>query len=183
MNNAGLERLKNFPIDSNDIVFIGTSITEGLPIELFPEVKIKNRGIGWNRTTHIMNRLDDIEEAKPRKLFIEAGINDIRKGQIDPAIDNYRQIIHAIKYYCPKTEIFAQSALPVTGEFSGFNHDIIIFNDELRALCLQEKIRYINLYPLFVKSGRLDSAYSTDNLHLNIDGYKKMVGAIDSLIR
>src|SRR5688572_24311555 len=45
-------------IDSNDIVFIGNSLTEGFPLdEYFHRTDIKNRGIGGSETSHLLDRI------------------------------------------------------------------------------------------------------------------------------
>src|SRR6266850_1288151 len=48
------------PLDTNDIVMIGTSLTEGFPIETMKNCHIKNRGIAASQFHHLLGRLDGI---------------------------------------------------------------------------------------------------------------------------
>ena len=66
------------PITSKDIVFIGNSITNGAEwSELFPEKKVKNRGISGDTPEGVYDRLDPVVKGKPAKIFILIGVNDI----------------------------------------------------------------------------------------------------------
>ncbi len=62
------EYYSKFPIQSDDIVFIGNSLTEMFNVtELFGNVK--NRGIGGDKSRGLLFRLASIVEGKPKKIF------------------------------------------------------------------------------------------------------------------
>jgi hypothetical protein len=66
-----------------EVVMLGDSLTElGEWQEMFPEVKIANRGISSDMTSGILERLDEVMEARPRKVFLMAGINDLFWGGV-----------------------------------------------------------------------------------------------------
>src|SRR4051812_40084575 len=47
------------PVGKKDVVFFGTSLTEGFPVcEWFGA---KNRGIGWNTSSDLLKRVDNIK--------------------------------------------------------------------------------------------------------------------------
>jgi len=57
-----------------DVVFIGDSITDGAEWEdLFPSLKIANRGIGGDRTDGVLKRLDSIYSTSASRAFIMIG--------------------------------------------------------------------------------------------------------------
>ena len=59
-------------ITSKDIVFIGNSITNGAEWnELFPQKRVKNRGISGDTSEGVFDRLDAIVKGKPAKIFLE----------------------------------------------------------------------------------------------------------------
>lgn len=164
------------PVSIGAIIFVGNSITEGGNwSELFPEKHILNRGIGGDITEGVVNRLDEIVRHQPSKIFICIGTNDIAKGiSQEVIIQNYRTILETVKARSPETKIYVQSVLPVgknliTGHS---NEKIVPLNVEIKKLCSEMKIRYIDLYPSFIdETGYLIPAYTNDKLHLLGKGY------------
>ena len=62
---------EKLPIDSDDIVFLGNSITNGCEWhELFNNPNIKNRGISSDVSMGVYDRLDPIIKGKPAKIFL-----------------------------------------------------------------------------------------------------------------
>jgi lysophospholipase L1-like esterase len=160
------------PIDSCDIVFVGNSLTEAFPVtEIFGKY-VKNRGISGNSTIHLLNRIKPIAQKHPKKIFIEIGVNDFNFGySVESAFHNYEKIIHSIKTYSPRTQIFVQSLMPTCMSYKSIIHSIDSLNVELRQYCRSQQITYIDLYTPMLKSSGLDSAYTADGIHLNNKGY------------
>ncbi|HUX93953.1 MAG TPA: GDSL-type esterase/lipase family protein, partial [Ignavibacteriaceae bacterium] len=72
---------ETLPNEENGIVFIGDSIINGCEwSELIQNSNIKNRGIISDTTEGILNRIDKTLEAKPKKIFIMIGVNDLSSG-------------------------------------------------------------------------------------------------------
>ena len=90
---------KALPHDTTDIVFLGTSLTGGFLLsELFKDTRLKNRGIGGNRTNGILNRLSEVTDGKPAKIFLKVGTNDIQPNCItDTIFNNFLKIVNGIK--------------------------------------------------------------------------------------
>lgn len=93
-----------------DVVFIGDSITDGAEWEdLFPSLKIANRGIGGDRTDGVLKRMDSIYSTNARKAFIMIGINDFGGGaEVNDVVENYKSIIsnlvaHGMQTYVQST--------------------------------------------------------------------------------
>lgn len=71
------------PLHSSDIVFLGNSITDGCEwAELFENRHVKNRGISGDRSGWLLERLDSIIAAHPKKLFLMIGTNEDRKSVV-----------------------------------------------------------------------------------------------------
>ena len=142
------------PVSTGAIVFLGNSITEGGNwSEMFPEKHILNRGIGGDISEGVLKRLDEVIRHQPSKLFICIGTNDIAKGVEQTAIlQNYRTILETVKAQSPVTKIYVQSVLPVGKDviFGHSNQKIVPLNTEIKKLCTEMKITYINLYPNFL---------------------------------
>ena len=86
-------------ITSKDIVFIGNSITNGAEWnELFPQKRVKNRGISGDTSEGVFDRLDAVVKGKPAKIFILIGVNDIsREIKVETIVLNMKQIIEKIQ--------------------------------------------------------------------------------------
>jgi lysophospholipase L1-like esterase len=175
------ELFKSFPNSKKDIVFLGNSITAGVDFnELLSDSRVRNRGISGDISFGILERLQEVTEGKPAKVFILIGINDISRNIPDTVIiNNYKKIIHTIKTASPKTKIYFQTLLPVNNEFTQFkNHynkdeHILFVNAALKDLAAKEKIYLVDLYPHFLnKDNKLEKTYTIDGLHLNAAGYR-----------
>ena len=72
---------KSLPKTNGDIIFIGNSITDGAEwSELFADNRIKNRGISGDISAGVLNRLDEIVNRKPAKVFLLIGVNDLSRN-------------------------------------------------------------------------------------------------------
>lgn len=181
------ERVERFaalpPVDSTAIVMLGNSLTEfgadwsrllGMP-------HVLNRGIAGDDATGIAHRLVQILPGRPRAVFLMAGINDLSHGLTPAQVASLVcQLVDRIHRDAPSTELFVQSLLPIdegTGRWKrleGKTADVAEINRLLSAHCREKGIRYIDLYPKFVRrgTGMLRSELTSDGLHLSAQGYK-----------
>ena len=183
-NNYYYDQRRSFfeamPTGKNEIIMLGNSITNCANWEeLFPDKRIKNRGISGDITLGVLDRMDEIVKRKPKKIFILIGINDISLG-IDKSVilTNYQGIISKIKKSSPKTTVYIQSILPTNDEFDTFKKhqgkmDIIKkVNIELEKLAKDNKVVFLNIFPEFLdEKGKMSKQYTNDGLHLLGEGY------------
>ncbi|MCD4696811.1 MAG: sialate O-acetylesterase [Bacteroidales bacterium] len=193
-NNSGLykEIFNICPNDSNDIIFLGNSITSTFPVvEFLPRYPLKNRGIWGNTTQDVLGRLDEITDGRPEKVFIMIGINDLVNGVFkNKLIENYKLILNKINKQSPETKIYIQSILPVskhasfhfTGNYLLLNEDVAEVNDALKVIAEKRGFIYIDLFIGFITDGELNPEYSWDGLHINAKGYKLWFEQIRSFI-
>lgn len=169
------------PNEPDEILFVGNSLTYACNwTELFQNPKIKNRGINGDNTEGLLERLDEITESKPDKIFLMIGINDIGYGlPFEYVVNNYNMILQRIKSETPNTRLYLQSVLPVKGLKDRDNKSIIALNEKIETLANENKSKYINLFPEFLDThNELSIDYSSDGLHLNTEGYllwKKLI--------
>jgi lysophospholipase L1-like esterase len=178
---------KSYPNSKKDIIFLGNSITQGVDwAELLQNKNARNRGISGDITYGVLERLNEVTEGQPAKVFVLIGINDIEHNIPDTLIvNNYRRIIRQIKAESPRTKIYFYTLLPVNNEFTQFkkhyNKDehILFVNTELKKIAAEEKITLIDLHSHFLDaSNKLDKKYTFDGLHLNAEGYKVWAGIL-----
>jgi lysophospholipase L1-like esterase len=175
-----LKETRHLPIDELSIVFVGDSLTEGFPTEeLFPSPHIRNLGVRGDTSKDILERISGIALAKPKKIFLNAGINDIlRSVPVDTLFINYKSILKTIKSNSPNTIIYVQSLLPVGNPHEKSLPLILAFNKTLKDFCEQNSIIFINIFPPFL----LDKYYSPDGLHLNRGAYEVWRSAISRYV-
>jgi len=173
---------KSFPNSTSDIIFLGNSITAGTDWnEQLGLTNARNRGISGDITFGVLERLQEVTEGKPAKVFILIGINDISRNIPDSVIlNNYKRMVSTIKRESPRTKIYFQTLLPVNNEFTQFkNHynkdeHILWLNEQIKLLGKQENITVIDLHPHFLNADKkLDKKYTEEGLHLNAEGYKQ----------
>jgi lysophospholipase L1-like esterase len=101
---------------------LGNSITDGGEwAEMFQNPHIKNRGISGDISAGVLNRIDEVAERKPAKVFLLIGTNDLARGiSPDSVVKNIRQIVAILHETSPKTQIFVQSIFPVNESFKKF---------------------------------------------------------------
>jgi lysophospholipase L1-like esterase len=177
-----LSLFRLLPDTKKEIIFLGNSITDiGEWTEIWNNKRVKNRGISGDNTFGVLARMDEVLSAKPSKIFIMIGINDIARNIPDSVIfRNYQKIVSRIEQESPNTHIIIQSILPTNNDFTSFsrhqNKDEHIqwLNKRLMAYCSERKIRFVNLYPEFLDdSKKLHKQYTNDGLHINGNGYIK----------
>ena len=161
-----------FPLAPDDVVFLGDSITEGGPWEeLFPDLRVRNRGIGGDTSDGVLRRLDQVTRAQPAKLFLMIGTNDLFRGDSeDEIVANIAEILATLKQETPDTEVYLQSVLP---RAPSYRAEIEALNARLAELALEHGAAWIDLYPAFLEpeTGGIRPELSNDELHLLGPGY------------
>ncbi|TPE41049.1 GDSL-type esterase/lipase family protein [Pontibacter mangrovi] len=179
-----VDQFRAYPNSRKDIIFLGNSITAHPDwSELLGNKHARNRGISGDITYGVLERLDEVTEGKPDKIFLLIGINDISRNIPDSLIlENYKKIVRRIKAETPSTELYLQTMLPTNNTFTKFKRhynrekNVAWLNNELKKLAAAEKVTLIDLHPHFADSeGRLVEAYTHDGLHLTYKGYEKWV--------
>lgn len=166
---------KTLPPTPNSVVFLGDSLTDYAEWnELLPDINIANRGISGDTTTDVLDRLDNIIEAKPSKLLIMIGTNDLNAGRDTESITaNYEQIVRKVREGSQDTKIYVQSVLPIGKGLTGnrSNEDIISLNKKLKVIADKYHSAYIDLYSHFVTNDQMREEFTHDGLHLTGKGY------------
>lgn len=171
------------PISSDDIVFLGDSITDRCEWdELFGNPNIKNRGISGDRVRWMFDRYEQIAKGHPAKLFILAGINDLRSGKTKghDLVVMYAELIYRFRKISPETKIYIQSILPVNlttkqnAKFANSNLPVRIDNCNtwLKKWAPKNNVTYIDIASAFKnEEGQMNLDYTFDGLHPNSLGY------------
>ncbi|MES2520828.1 MAG: family 20 glycosylhydrolase, partial [Bacteroidota bacterium] len=176
-----VSQFRNLLKTKDDIIFLGNSITDGGEwSEMFNDLRIKNRGISGDNTVGVLNRLDEIYQRKPAKVFLLIGINDLKNGlTCDSISKNIFRIVSILKEKSPDTQVFVQSILPLNDDFKQFpSHTskaslIPILNEHLKTAAQQYQYIYLDFNAAFAnKKNKLRAEFTNDGLHLLGKGYQ-----------
>lgn len=183
------EVFTKLPNDTNEIIMLGNSLTHNFEWhEIFKDVNIKNRGINGDITKGLLQRLDEIVESRPQKIFIEIGINDLLQGySLDSVFLNYQNIVKLIRQKSPNTKIYIQNVLPTSRNINKTERPVIDsvykLNGKLKNFSSENELTYIDLFSIFNSNGKLNPKYDCgDNLHLSGSGYKEWCILIEDYI-
>lgn len=165
-------------VDSNSIVFLGDSHTQNFELaEALKNPNVKNRGIIFTGTKAVIAVINELCQYRPKKVFIQIGINDLLSGaSVLDVTNDISFMIKTIKSNSPKTKIYVQSLFPTNwniynGKISVLGK-VVQVNEQLKAICRYDDIIYVDVYHLLVRGKGLNPAYdSGDSLHLNGNGY------------
>ena len=152
-------------------VFIGDSITKRFNTEeYFKNERVLNRGIFWDTTYGLMQRLDDnANNINIRKLFIMIGYNDLKYRDNLTIVANIKKIADASK----ADTVFIQSILPVDSKRQEDNRRIETINKALSRSSETCNYIFINLSNKFKTSnGGIDPKLTIDGVHPNHLGYE-----------
>lgn len=180
-----IAEFKKNPLEKNDIVFLGNSITEkgGDWAKRFNNSKIKNRGIAGDTSEGVLARLGEITYCQPKQVFILIGINDLFRDDMtsEKVVKNILKIVKTINQASPKTKIYVHTILPTSTE--KIKEKIQKTNALLIKAKSKKPFEIIFLHDDFANEQDLmNMDLSDDGVHLNENGYqvweKKLINLI-----
>lgn len=187
--------LNQNPLKEPDILFIGDSIIEYYPLQelLLTNQYMVNRGIRGYKTDLLRENLDaHIFGQAVDKILLLIGTNDIGKEMpLSETIDNMSIILQEMVRLLPLAQIKLVSVLPVNeGEtyrgtvYIRTNQKIQTLNQAYHELAQgMMNVEFINVFEsLLGEDGQLKPAYTTDGLHLTIEGYRVLSKALQKEI-
>ncbi|MDQ3102022.1 MAG: GDSL-type esterase/lipase family protein [Bacteroidota bacterium] len=169
------------PVKNKDIVFFGDSHFELFEAaEMLNDRRIKMRGFSGRTSSELLTHVDEIVKGTPRLVFLIAGANDAFRGRgVDAYLNDMQQLIGRIKVQ--STELIPVSIPPATDP--QLQARITEFNNALELLCEERQLSFVDLDPVLMKNGTLDPALTFDEIHLNEDGYARIVPLLKPHIR
>jgi lysophospholipase L1-like esterase len=160
------------------VAFVGDSLTDWMRWnEMFPEIRSRNFGIAGDTTVGLKHRIDQVIAARPAKVFLQIGTNDIEFGRYAPAelVANIGDCIDALQKGVPGVTIYVENLLPRQPQYDDKVREV---NALLKAAADKRGLTTIDLYSRFVAGNRIDPHLSPDDLHLSGAGYERWRDAI-----
>jgi lysophospholipase L1-like esterase len=139
--------------------------------ELFPSIKVHNRGIGGESTASLLARLPQtFGDASSLQIFLQCGVNDLfAEIPVDSIVANHARILEFAKarnIRLMPTLVFYLRFMP------DLNVRVKTLNQKLKKLYSSNGIQAIDLNPRISEGDCLSKTYSNDGVHLNGAGYK-----------
>ena len=185
--NSSRVELFNYFSPNFDVVMIGDSITRSAEWnEIFPSVKIANRGINGDTISDILARLDSVLSVQPQRALLMVGINDIYRGiPVNDIVRDYKIVVSILVQN--DIEVIVQSTLECTIGSGGCGSKQITavrnLNDRLQKYTNEIDLRYIDINKgLSSKETGLLPKYSYDGVHLSAEGYFVWAKQIEEVI-
>jgi len=171
--------LRSLPSTEGKIVMLGNSLNNNAPwAELIPLDYVLNRGISGDVIDGVCQRLDELENDNPVKIFLMTGTNDLINEPDIAAVkvwERYEHLLREIRRMYPGTILYVQSILPLnpkTKFYEGFNEKAAEINKLLSAGMDRYDYFYLDIAEkLSDANGDLDARYTTDGIHLSATGY------------
>jgi lysophospholipase L1-like esterase len=170
---------------SNEIVFIGDSITEFWKEKealFFSKNNFINRGISGQTTPQMVHRFkQDVLDLNPKKVVILAGINDIAENAgpctIESIMENIDAMVTAAHQH--KISVVLCSVLPTKVFYWNPKlkpaDKVIALNSLIEKYVVTNDIDYVDYYSKMVDDEKgLPKRYADDGVHPNLEGYQVM---------
>ncbi len=173
-----------------DVVFLGDSLIERCNWnELFPDLNVKNRGIGGDTVNGVLVRLDTVMKTKPQKIFLMVGINNLMNGNsVDQIVEDYARLLDELVELRDEegVKIYVESILPVGPEMKNASRIILDgreVNSRVKDMCAERDITYIDLTESFSNEDlALISDFGYDGVHINAKGYRVLRDKLESYV-
>ena len=177
--NHRYDAFKVLPVNSEQTVFIGNSITNMNEWwEAFGDHNVVNRGVSGAITDEALANIEAVAAGKPKKVFMMLGTNDLGTAGIctpEHVLQNVTLMVERFQHVSPETELYIQSLLPSGHTGSGGTRTearLKATNEALKALCEEKEITYIDLWDDLTDVATNSNGFSYDKLHLTADAYK-----------
>ena len=173
-----------------DVVFLGDSLTERCNWnELFPDLRVLNRGIGGDTVNGVLVRLDTVMKTQPKKIFLMVGVNNLmNNNSVDQTVEDYGVLLDKLVRIQNEDgcKVYVESILPAGPELKEASRIIMDgreINKALKSMCEERGITYIDLTDAFSNEDlALNSDYDYDGVHINARGYRALRDILDDYV-
>ncbi|WP_312665101.1 GDSL-type esterase/lipase family protein [Pantoea sp. CTOTU49201] len=166
-----------------DIVMFGDSLTErGHWQDMFPDVRIGNRGIGGDDTSGMLARMSEVEATGAKVVFIMAGTNDLSR-HVAPDIIAKNIITIAKKFSVKGIYPIIQSTILSGEKRLNKNQKIQQINELLKRSALANGYIYLDINHFIAPDGYLMNKNTLDGTHLTVEGYQVWKEVLNRFIK
>jgi lysophospholipase L1-like esterase len=163
------------------VVLVGDSITEAwASTTLLPNTTL-NYGIAADDTIGVLGRVEQIVKARPSKVLLNIGANDIFVSKSPSMIDNYAKIVDRLIQEVGQQNVICCAVRPMNLTFTATaqvpnNSAIRNFNELIKTICYTRGCVFEpDTYSIHIVPAQPDemmrATHTTDGIHLSPIGY------------
>jgi lysophospholipase L1-like esterase len=182
--------LENAP--ENRVVLVGDSITQGWEGTHYLKDCV-NYGIAGDTSTGVLARINQILKAKPSKVILNIGTNDIGMNALpNVTIANYEKIITSLTKQMDYDDIICCAIRPINPTYPtvAYRNNAVnkIFNKAIKQLCQDNLCVYepdtysCHVVPDGQGGDVMNPHHTIDGLHLSDEGYKAEIKILNKYI-
>ena len=174
---------KDDPIDLTEkkyikqsTLLVGSSILKGVKTnELEPNVTV--RSFSGATTVTLKDKLSNYNIENCKTVILHIGGNDADNGKdLDTFCDDYISLLESLAE--DDRHIIVSGLVPRRGI------DLEPYNEQLKSLCDENNIDFVNHFDSFLESGKLQhSYYRHDKVHLNVNGIGKLLSNVNNVYK
>jgi lysophospholipase L1-like esterase len=130
-----------------------------------------NYGIAGDTSAGVLKRLDGITG---KRAVLLIGVNDIIRGE---PVDRITANIAAIFTRLPMP-VTVLSIMPLGEDLDEYNPTVVQVNALIEKSCRLGRCQFVDTWPALAIDGKLNPHFTSDDLHLDADGYDVLAGLI-----
>jgi lysophospholipase L1-like esterase len=185
---ATVERAKQGNVD---LIFVGDSITHGwegggkdIWDHYYAPRKAMNLGFGWDRTEHVLWRLDngEIDGLKPKVAVLLIGVNNVGGNTVDDTVAGTTAVLNDLHSKLRRTKVLLLSIFPwKQTPDDPMRKKANEISEKVAAAFAKEKwVTSLNIGDKFLQpDGTLSRDIMPDYLHPNKKGYQIWAEAME----
>jgi lysophospholipase L1-like esterase len=148
-------------------------------------VAVRNCGLARARIEDVTELVAAMGDRFPQAVVVLCGVNNLAGPEsVDSCLSRYQSLIALIQTRLRPGKVFIVAvmpfrATPVDQWAKTQNARINEFNRELMQLCQREHLFFVDANPALKDvSGGLNADLTSDGLHLNPEGYRRLAAAL-----
>lgn len=181
---------KKMIILDQNYLFIGDQYTEEIDLDSLSISHVKVASNNFTISDVLEEMREKIYNYNPSVILFELGMNDYIQGKSkEEIVSNMEKVILGIKENRPYSKIYIESLYPINEDLIDkekyseiSSQEIEDINREIKKLCANEDVQYLDIYQLLSYDGQLRKKYSEDGISLNEDGYSTLQNKIKEVV-
>lgn len=148
-------------------------------------VAVRNCGLARARIEDVTELVTAMGDRSPQALVVLCGVNNLAGSEsVDSCLSRYQSLITLIQTRLRPGKVFIVAVMPfrttpVDQWAKTQNAKIKEFNQELVQLCQREHVIFVDANPALIDvSGGLNTDLTSDGLHLNPEGYRRLASTL-----
>jgi lysophospholipase L1-like esterase len=150
---------------------------------------VRNCGLSRAKISDVTELISAMADRNPKEVVLMCGINNLGShDSVESCTRDYEQLLLKTRSMLNPNKIIVLSVMPVREAAVDRNsHDVNAqvanFNHELDSICKREQAKFVDVCTAVSdKGGGLASALTTDGLHPNFQGYRRIAAVLTNVL-